>query len=215
MDTTITDHLLSTTRAVRRKLDLTRPVEPEVLARCLELAIQAPSPSNSQQWRWLVVRDQQIKNELGRLFRDVGTQYLRRSAERLGDAAGEGQPARLLASAKYLVDVIEQVPVFVIPCLQGRPQQGNNGMMSGFYGGIFPAVWNFQLALRSRGLGSTLTTFHLHHEEEAARILGVPDDVSQVGLLPVAYTTVSDFKPARRTPIEQISYLDTWGTPLS
>ena len=214
MDTTITDHLLSTTRAVRRKLDLTRSVEPEVLTKCLELAIQAPSPSNSQQWRWLVVRDQEIKNQLGRLFRDVGTAYLRRSAERLGAAATEGPAARMLASAKYLVDVFEQVPVLVIPCLQGRPQGGNAGF-SGFYGGIFPAVWNLQLALRSRGLGSTLTTFHLQHEQEAAGILGIPYDVSQVGLLPVAYTTVPDFKPARRAPIEQISYLDTWGSPLS
>ncbi|HVX43304.1 MAG TPA: nitroreductase family protein [Mycobacteriales bacterium] len=205
MDTGITDELLSTTRAVRRKLDLTRPVEPEVLNRCLELAIQAPTPSNTQAWRWLVVRDQQIKNELGRLYRDVGEAYLRRSGDRGG---------RLLASAKYLVEVIEQVPVFVIPCLQGRPPQGNAGM-SGFYGGIFPAVWSFQLALRSRGLGSTLTTFHLQHEAEAARILGIPDDVTQVGLLPVAYTTVIEFRPARRTPIEEISYLDTWGNPLT
>lgn len=211
MDIAITDELLGTTRAVRRKLDLTRPVEPEVLRRCLELAIQAPSPSNSQQWRWLVVRDQRLRTELGRLYRKVGEEYLRRSRERLGVA---GQGARLLASAEYLVEVIEQVPVFVIPCLQGRPPGGNAGM-SAFYGGIFPAVWNFQLALRARGLGSTLTTFHLQYEEEAARILGIPEDVTQVGLLPVAYTTVTEFKPARRTPIEQISYLDTWGTPLS
>ncbi|WP_158887341.1 nitroreductase family protein [Amycolatopsis anabasis] len=214
MDITSTDHLLSTTRAVRRKLDLDRPVETEVLTECLRLAIQAPTPGNAQQWRWLVVRDQGIKNELGKLFREVGTEYVRNTVTRLGDAAKEGAGARALASGQYLIDVIEQVPVFVIPCLQGRPRGGNEAL-SVFYGGIFPAVWNFQLALRSRGLGSTLTSYHLEREAEAAKILGIPDDVTQVGLLPVAYTTAADFKPAARTPVEEISFLDTWGTPLA
>ncbi|MGW4526555.1 nitroreductase family protein [Amycolatopsis sp. NPDC004378] len=200
------DQLLSTTRAVRRKLDLGRPVEPEVLSACLDLALQAPTPGNVQAWRWLVVRDQDVKNRLGVLFREVGAAYL---AQR----ATEGE-SRALASGRHLVDVIERVPVFVIPVLKGRPT-GNNAVDAAFYGGIFPAVWNFQLALRSRGLGSTLTTYHLSREAEAAEILGVPDGYTQVGLLPVAYTTTPDFKPAERVPLAEVAYLDHWGTPLS
>ncbi|WP_370965738.1 nitroreductase family protein [Amycolatopsis sp. cg9] len=198
------DHLLSTTRAVRRKLDLDRPVEPGVVEECLNLALQAPTPGNVQAWRWLVVRDQEVKNRLGVLFREVGEAYL---------ATKTGDP-RALASGQHLIDVIERVPVFVIPVLQGRPT-GDNAADAAFYGGIFPAVWNLQLALRSRGLGSTLTTYHLSREAEAAEILGIPDGHTQAGLLPVAYTTVPDFKPAPRTPLSEVAYQDHWGTPLS
>lgn len=213
MDTAVTDHLLSTTRAVRRKLDLERDVEPEVIEECLRLAIQAPSPGNSQKWRWLIVRDQRIKDQLGELFRDVGTAYMRNKIAAAGAAAQRPAWARAIASGQHLIDVIERVPVFVIPCVLGRPH-GRNAADAVFYGGIFPAVWNFQLALRSRGIGSTLTSYHLEREAEAAKILGIPDDVTQVGLLPIAYTTVPDFKPAPRQPIEEISYRDTWGSPL-
>jgi nitroreductase len=207
------DHLLSTTRAVRRKLDLERPVEPEVLDECLRLALQAPSPGNTQAWRWLVIRDAGVKERLGALFRQVGEAYLDATAEALGEAAKLPAAARALASGRYLLDIIDRVPVFVIPCLQGRPS-GENAGDAAFYGGIFPAVWNFQLALRSRGLGSTLTTYHLQHEAAAAEILGIPDGYTQVGLLPVAYTTVPDFKPAPRKPLEEVAFLDHWDTPL-
>jgi nitroreductase len=204
------DEALTTTRAVRRKLDLTRPVPDSVITECLRLAIQAPTPGNSQGWRWLVIRDQAVKSELGTLFREVGEEYMRRTLEPLGDYVNEPQVARNVASGRHLLDVIDQVPVFVIPCLLGRPQ-GGNALLSAFYGGIFPAVWAFQLALRSRGLGSTLTSYHLQREEEAARILGIPADVTQVGLLPVAYTTSTSFKPAPRVPVEEITYFDRWG----
>lgn len=213
MDSMSTDHVLSTTRAVRLKLDLHREVEPEVVYECLRLAIQAPSPSNRQAWRWIVVRDQQVKDQLGELFRDAGTAYLRNRRAK-SDAAGQPNPSRLVDSVQHLIDVIEQVPVFVIPCVLGRPR-GFNAADAAFYGGIFPAVWSFQLALRSRGLGSTLTTFHLRHEQQAAAILGLPDDVTQVGLLPVAYTTVSDFRPAPRQPVEEVAFADRWGQPLA
>jgi nitroreductase len=207
-----TDHLLSTTRAVRRKLDLERPVEPEVLDECLRLALQAPTPGNAQAWRWMVVRDQGVKDKLAALFRSVGNPYLDAAEASAGDATPA--VARSLASGRHLLDVIDRVPVYVIPCLEGRPT-GENGLDAAFYGGIFPAVWNFQLALRSRGLGSTLTTYHLQHEEAAAEILGIPSGYTQVGLLPVAYTTTPDFKPAPRRPLEEVAYLDHWGSPLS
>lgn len=211
-DTAETDRLLSTTRAVRRKLDLDRPVEPDVILECLRLAVQAPTASSDQRWRWLVVRDAGIRAELGRLFRTAGDAYFERKLEVLGDAVEDPAVALNLASGRQLIEIIERVPVLVIPCILGRPE-GDNAALSVFYGSIFPAVWNFQLALRSRGLGSTLTSYHLEHEEEAARILGVPDDVTQVGLLPIAYTTVTDFKPANRQPVEELTYVDTWGTP--
>lgn len=213
MDTSVTDHLLSTTRAVRRKLDLDRPVEPEVLDECLRLALQAPTPGNAQAWRWLVVRDQGVKDKLATLFREVGKAYLEANIAAVGEAIDQPSVARAFASGQHLIDVIDRVPVYVIPCLQGRPS-GDNATDAAFYGGIFPAVWNFQLALRSRGLGSTLTTYHLTHEAEAAEILGIPEGVTQVGLLPVAYTTVPDFKPASRVPLEDVAYLDGWGNAL-
>ncbi|MFD5247002.1 nitroreductase family protein [Amycolatopsis sp. NPDC058340] len=213
MDTSVTDHLLSTTRAVRRKLDLDRPVEPEVLDECLRLALQAPTPGNQQAWRWLVVRDQGVKDRLSELFRRAGKAYLETNAAALGEAITEPSVARAFASGQHLIDVIDRVPVFVVPCLNGRPS-GDNATDAAFYGGIFPAVWNFQLALRSRGLGSTLTTYHLTHEAEAAEILGIPSGVTQVGLLPVAYTTVPDFKPAARVPLAEVAYLDGWGNAL-
>jgi nitroreductase len=202
----VTDHLLATTPAVRRKLDLDRPVPDEVLLECLRLAVQAPTPGAVQAWRWLVVRDKERRAAIGALFRQVGEPYMAARAATATPGA--------LASGRHLVDVIERVPVLVIPCVQGRPPVGN-AAQSVFYGGIFPAVWNFQLALRARGLGSTLTSYHLEHEREAARILGIPDDVTQVGLLPVAYATVADFRPPPRQPVEELSYLDEWGAPLT
>jgi nitroreductase len=209
-----TDHLLSTTRSVRLKLDLERPVEDEVLADCIRLASQAPTPGGQETWRWIVVRDQEIKNELGAIFRQVGEKYLQAGLEAAGGAAAPPPLQRMVRSGQHLIDVIEQVPVLVVPCVLGRPAGGNEEL-SVFYGGIFPAVWSFQLALRSRGLGSTLTSYHLQREQEAARILGVPDDVTQVGLLPVAYTTVPDFKPARRRPVGEIAFRDTWDSPFA
>ncbi|WP_326837213.1 nitroreductase family protein [Amycolatopsis rhabdoformis] len=204
------DHVLTTTPSVRRKLDLERPVENEVLAECLELALHAPTPANQQSWRWLVVRDQDVKNRLGELFRRVGQAYLGQY-----QAAAEADPAvaRSIASGQYLIDVIERVPAFVVPCVQGRTT-GANVADAVLYGGIFPAVWSFQLALRSRGLGSTLTTYHLQTEAEAAEILGVPEGYTQACLLPVAYTTTTDFKPTPRRPVSEVAYLDHWGKAL-
>jgi nitroreductase len=207
------DRLLTTTPSVRKKLDLERPVEPGVVADCLRIALQAPTAGGQQTWRWIVVRDQEIRNELGKLFRSMGSAYLDNVEKRLGDAAHTPAGRRALSSGRFLVDNIERVPVLVIPCQLGRPDDGNQ-TLSAFYGSIFPAVWSFQLALRSRGLGSTLTTYHLTHEAEAAQILGLPANVTQVGLLPVAYTTVTDFKPAPRLPLEHVAFADRWEHPL-
>ena len=206
-DIAMTDELLATTRAVRKRLDLDKPVPREVINECLELAVQAPTGSNSQTWRWLVVEDADKRRALADLYRKGGEAYLSAA----GEQAADDQTKRVFGSAVYLMEHMHEVPVHVIPCVQGRPgPETPMVMLGGLFGSIFPAVWSFQLALRSRGLGSALTTLHLIHEKEAAEILGIPDDVMQVALLPVAYTLGTDFKRAERPPIADITHWDTW-----
>jgi nitroreductase len=206
-DIAMTDELLATTRAVRKRLDLDKPVPREVINECLELAVQAPTGSNSQSWRWLVVEDADKRRALADLYRKGGEAYLSAA----GEQAADDQTKRVFGSAVYLMEHMHEVPVHVIPCVQGRPgPETPMVMLGGLFGSIFPAVWSFQLALRSRGLGSALTTLHLIHEKEAAEILGIPDDVMQVALLPVAYTLGTDFKRAERPPVADITHWDTW-----
>ncbi len=208
IDTAATDHLLSTTRAVRRRLDLDRPVEKSVILDCLRLAVQAPTGGNSQTWRWVIVTDPDKKAELARMYTEAGGEYLKASAA----GATDPQTRRVYESAVYLNDILARVPVHVIPCIQGRIDNAPNAMAASMYGSILPAVWSFMLALRSRGLGSAWTSLHLMKEKEAAALLGIPDDITQVALIPVGYTTGGDFNPARRPPVEGITYWDTWGS---
>jgi nitroreductase len=208
IDIAATDLLLSTTRSVRKRLDLSRSVEPEVILDCLRLAVQAPTGGNRQGWRWLVVTDHEQRARLGELYRAGGEAYMRAGGPRM---KATDQQRRVSESATYLLDVIDKVPALVIPCIKGRIADVAHA--PGFFGSILPATWSFQLALRSRGLGSVLTTFHLAYEREAAEILGIPyDEVTQAAMLPVAYTIGTEFKPAERPPIENITYWDRWGT---
>lgn len=209
MDTSVTDHLLSTTRAVRRRLDLARPVERETILECLRLAVQAPTGGNAQTWRWLVVTDADKRQALADIYNRS-----RAVLEWARDAAvqkGEPQTVRVYNSAVAFADVFGQVPVHVIPCIQGRVENTENIRMASHYGSILPAVWSFMLALRSRGLGSVWTTLHLAGEADAAALLGIPEGWTQVALIPVAYTTGGDFKPAARPPVETVTYWDSWG----
>ena len=209
-DLAMTDELLATTRAVRKRLDLDRKVPREVIMECLQLAVQAPTGSNSQGWRWVVVDDAKKKQALADLYRKGGETYLKTAGAQAAEA-GNKQTQRVYDSAMYLIDILHKVPLHVIPCLEGRPPAGAPpAMLAGYFGSIFPAVWSFQLALRSRGLGSVLTTLHLIHEKEAAQVLGIPDDVVQVALLPVAYTKGTDFKRAERPPVSGITHWNTW-----
>lgn len=209
IDRAAADHLLTTTRAVRRRLDLTRPVEPELITECVRVAVQAPTGSNSQGWRWLVVTDEGTRAALADLYREGGGDYLKAAAAGLEE--GDSQTRRVYESAQYLLEHLAEVPVHVIPCILGRlPDGAPNVFAAGLYGSIFPAIWNFQLALRARGVGTCLTTLHLFREPEAAELLGIPDTVTQVGLLPVAYYTGDTFKPAERRPVEEITYWNRW-----
>lgn len=209
-DLSVTDQLLSTTRAVRRRLDLSCPVEREVVLDCISLSQQAPTGSNSQGWRWLVVEDAQKRSALARLYEEGASNYLAQAREQLSDE--DRQTRRVYESALWLVQHLAEVPLHVIPCIEARlPESASNFVAASLYGSIFPAVWSFQLALRSRGLGSTLTTLHLFREREAAALLGIPDGVSQVALLPVAYTRGTDFVPASRPPPRDITFWNGWG----
>jgi len=188
------DELLSTTRAVRNRLDLTRPVERAVLEECLALAQQAPSGSNRQPWTFVVVTDAGKRAELARLFRDVADAYLEASPVKSGAMVG---------GVRHLADHLHEVPVHVIPCIKGRTDGLPGAQQAGVWGSIIPAAWSFMLAARSRGLGTVWTTFHLRHEREAAEILGLDyENVMQAALIPVAYTKGTDFKPAKREPLE-------------
>jgi nitroreductase len=207
MDTTVTDHLLSTTRAVRKRLDLERPVEREVLLECLRLAVQAPTAGNGQGWHWMVVTDAAKRTRLKELYDGTARPYLESQAA----GADDPQTRRVYQSAVHLLEILDRIPVHVIPCIEGRLTSADNFGAASMYGSILPAVWSFMLALRSRGLGSAWTTLHLAHEAEAAELLGIPEGMSQVALIPVAYFTGDDFKPAVRPPVEGITYWDTWG----
>ncbi len=202
-----TDRLLSTTRAVRRRLDFDRPVEPEIILECLRLAVQAPTGSNAQGWRWVVVTDPDKKAELARLYRESGLAYLEHAATTEDDP----QTRRVYQGARELAEVLHRAPVMVIPCIERRVDDAPTLITATAYGSILPAAWSFLLALRARGLGATWTTLHLARERDAAELLGIPDGVTQVALFPVAYTIGDDFKPAIRPPIEHITYWDEWG----
>ena len=203
-----TDRLLSTTRSVRKRLDLERPVDPAVILDCIRLAQQAPTGSNGQGWRWVVVTDPDKRAAIARCYEEAGGAYLRAAA----GSEMEAQTRRVYESAAALTEFLDRVPVHVIPCIEGRIDNMPNGIAASMYGSILPAAWSFLLALRSRGLGSVWTTLHLFKEQEVATLLGIPDNITQVALFPVAHTKGTDFKPAGRPPAEDITFWDTWGS---
>jgi nitroreductase len=209
-DLSQTDKLLTTTRSVRKRLDLERPVPREVVLECLDIALQAPSGGNSQPWRWLIVDDPDTRKRLGALYQRSHDPYMaanREAAEATGRAEVMG---KIMDSSQYLSDHMGEVPLMVIPCLLSRPEGLGQGEIAGFYGSILPAAWSLMLALRSRGLGSAWTTLHLAFEKEAAELLGVPETVTQTALIPVAYYTGDDFRPAPRQPVEKVTYFNAW-----
>ena len=204
------DRLLTTTRAVRKRLDLERPVEPEVIQECIRIAIQAPTGGGyAQQWRWLVVTDPGKRARLAELYRDTARANGPYDAQRVRRQFG-AQIARIIDSGVHLADRLQDVPVHVIPCVRRSPSESDIFEMATMFGSVLPAVWSFQLALRARGLGTVLTTMHLPHERQAAALLGIPDTVIQVGLIPVAYYTGRDFRPAVRRPAEEVTYWNSW-----
>jgi nitroreductase len=228
MDLAAIDHVLTTTRSVRKRLDLTRPVEPEVIQRCIEIALQAPTGSNLQGWRFMVVTDPGKRAALAQIYGKARQTYYEMQADQppqlpAGDLRA-AQRARVSESSLYLGEHLHEVPVHIIPCIEGRMEEAphlsqlteyGTAYHAAIYGSIYPATWSLMLALRARGLGSAWTSLHLMYEKEAAAILGVPDSIIQAALLPVAYFKGTDFKPAKRIPAQELTYWDTWGQQRS
>ena len=216
MDLRTVDELLTTTRTVRRRLDLERPVGPDVIRECLEIAVQAPTGGNSQGWHFLVVTEAEKKARIGELYRESFQIYARERAEQplptgRDSEADQAQRGRVAKSAVYLANRMGEVPVMIIPCIHGRVENLGVLAQAGLYGSILPAAWSLMLALRARGLGAAWTTLHLRYEAEVAEILGIPPDVTQTALLPVAYYTGEDFKPAKRVPAVEVTSWERWG----
>lgn len=204
-----TDRLLTTTRSVRKRLDLDAPVDLDEIQECIGIACQAPTGGNVQDWRWLVVTDEAKRAKLAELYNRAAGPYFKANHENI-EARGITDMDAILSSAEHLAEVLHRVPVHIIPCILGRPEGQDTFSLASWYGRIFPAVWNLNLALHSRGYGTTLTTLHLPFESEAAELLGIPATVHQVALLPVARYTGTDFKPGRRRPVGEITYWDGW-----
>lgn len=202
------DDVLATTRTVRKRLDLTRPVEREVLEDCLLLAQQAPSSSFSQNWHFVVVTDAGKRAALGELWRSVAGPYLQ---PRSAAAAADPNIARISDAVRHLAEHIHEVPVHLIPCVEGRTDGKPAAAQASRWASIIPAAWSFMLAARARGLGTAWTTFHLRHERAAAELLGIPyDQVMQAALIPVAYTVGTEFKPAVRNSLDTMAHWDHW-----
>ncbi len=215
MELQTVEELLTTTRSVRKRLDLERPVPYSILARCLRLAIQAPTGSNAQGWRFLVVTDREKREKIAELYARSFELYAKESA-----AAAPKLPAddprsqrmmKVVTSAVYLSQNLGRVPVHILACLEGRVEKEPVLAQASFYGSILPAAWSLMLALRAHGLGSAWTTLHLRYEEEVAQLLGIPPNFTQAVLLPVAYFKGETFQPAKRVPAEQLTYLNSWG----
>lgn len=207
------DQLLSTTRSVRKRLDLERPVEREIVLECLDLALQAPTGSNRQGWHWMFITDADKKKALADLYKTNFLAYRDSGARPTyedSDTRAQRQSA-VTDSANYLADHFHEVPILMIPLLEGRLDNLPAFAAASTWGSLLPAVWSFMLALRSRGLGSAWTTLHLPSEREAAEILDIPfDKYTQGGLFPIAYTVGTDFKPAARIPTDQIVHWNSW-----
>ena len=213
MDRLTVDDLLTTTRTVRRRLDLGKPVEPAVIRECLELAIQAPNGGNQNRYHFVVVTDPAKRAAIGALYKKVFYQ----EHVPLSGAGDPGLPVYQKRSetqkdsASYLADHMGEVPVHIIPCVESRFENAGTFRQATRYGSILPAAWSLMLALRSRGLGAAWTTLHLYYEKEVAALLGIPDDVTQVVHLSVAYYTGTEFRPGPRIPARMRTYWNVWG----
>lgn len=207
------DELLTTTRAVRRRLDLSRAVERDLVEQCLAAAVQAPTGGNRQTWSFVVVEDAATRAALGELYRRGFDRY--RTDGIGGSKTAPAPPTdaqrRIASSARHLADHMGEVPILVVPVVRGRTDRAGALEQASSFGSILPAVWSFMLAARTRGLGTAWTTVHLFHEREAAELLGIPyDEYQQVALIPVAHTIGTDFRPGPRKALDEVVHWDGW-----
>ena len=215
VDLPMIDYILETTRSVRKRLDFTRPVEPEVIERCIQIATQAPTGGNRQGWHFVIITDPVPRYDVAEWYRRSYAFYReemdRRPAPPTGDPARIARMRRVRESSIYLAEHMHEAPVLIIPCIEGRVENAGPMAQAGLYGSILPAAWSLMLALRARGLGSAWTTLHLRYEREVAAVLGIPDQITQAALLPVAYTIGTRFKPAARIPVAEVTSWNRWG----
>jgi nitroreductase len=208
------DEVLTTTRAVRRRLDLSRPVPRELLLECLEVALQAPVGSNRQEWRFVFVDDAEKKRAIAEHYGRSWDAYNAQPRPQYPDGDLRGERRELLiSSARYLRERMHEAPWLMIPCIRGRLRpEATTAEQAGIWASIVPAFWSFLLAARARGVGTAMTTLHLVHEREVADILGVPyDEWTQAGLTPIAYFTGDRFRPGPRLPAANVAVWNAWG----
>ena len=207
------DQLLTTTRSVRRRLDLDRPVPLELVRECLEVAVQAPTGSNRQGWHWVVVTDQDTRRQIGGFYQEAVNSYLdsRATADRLfaDDPERAAVQQRIGASVRWLAERMGSVPVLLIACIQAA-RTLPPGNQAGLWGSLLPAAWSYMLAARARGLGTAWTTLHLRHEAEIAALLRLPEGIHQGVLIPTAYYTGETFSRAPRQPLDRVLHVDAW-----
>lgn len=205
------DELLTTTRSVRKRLDLDRPVPIELVRECLEVALQAPTGSNEQGWHWVVVTDADRRRAIGDYYKQSYDRYRAARDERLAKHSAERQVvgARVASSADHLAERMGDVPVLVLGCITVA-RELPAGNQAGLWGSLLPAAWSYQLAARARGLGTAWTTLHLTYEKEIGELLGIPPNVRQGVLLPTAYYTGETFRPAPRERLDAVLHLDAW-----
>jgi nitroreductase len=204
------DELLTTTRTVRKRLDLQRPVARDVVEECLRIAFQAPNGQNRQDYGWVVVDDPALKAQMADLYRRGMEDHQHRDRSEEKDADFRSRP-QISTSVQHLKEHMHEVPMLLVPTIGRRYGRTTSFQQASLWGSILPAVWNFMLALRARGLGSAWTTIHLYREEEMADLLGIPfPDQRQAGLFPIAYTIGTDFKPADRADSEQRIFWNRW-----
>jgi nitroreductase len=204
------DWVLSTTRTVRRRLDLERPVDLEVVRECLELALQAPTGGDFQGWRWIVVTDPAVKSQMQAIY--LAAHNEASGGRKPTEVVGPGD--RMLDGAWHLASNLDRVPVLVVACIRGRVGATSTpAQAAALYASIYPAVWSLQLALRSRGLTSAMTTVHTERYEAMAEVLGIPHNVTQAALIPIAHLLGEDLHPARRRPVGEVAFLNHWAEP--
>jgi nitroreductase len=206
------DELLTTTRSVRKRLDLTRDVPIDLVRECLEVALQAPSGSNRQGWHWIVISDENSRRVIGNYYCQAVASYLKSSGSAAAlfsdDQERSAVQRRIGESVAYLGEHMGDVPVLVIPCV--RAPRLSAGSQAGLWGSLLPAAWSYMLAARARGLGTAWTTLHLRYETEISELLGIPTDIRQGALIPTAYYTGDTFRPAPRQPLDDVLHINSW-----
>ena len=207
-----TDRLLTTTRAVRKRLDLTRPVPRQLILDCVRISTQGPAGGNHQKWRWVIVDDPDKKEVIADAYRRTYAPYIEQQQRAVERAGNQGEKNAIIDSSMHLADVLQDVPVLAIPSALGSPDDAGSlgGAAQGWWGSVIPSIWSYCLAARSRGLGTAWTTLHLGDVAAVAEALGIPATVTQLACVPSAFHSGDVFRTATRIPALLVSYWNSW-----